>query len=198
MDPVVQPTAVHSRNDRRLSDTATTATAGQEVLIPPRVQRLFCDNAGRAKKTSTEQVPELTLQHAQRTTILQRVLAAATTEGGDRGGRTLVRYPNQFRSAASIPSPPSRPPSGRCVAGWIMTNPPNMNEINQQNLVASPHLTALAGHVRAFATIICARRGQELAAWVGRRRWPTCTAVLRRGSHCTKPDLLRERILLAE
>lgn len=33
-------------------------------------------------------------------------------------------------------------------------------------LAASPHLTALAGHVRALATMMCSRRGQELDAWM--------------------------------
>ncbi|MBA8931813.1 transposase [Kutzneria viridogrisea] len=45
-----------------------------------------------------------------------------------------------------------------------------MNETDQRKLdailAASPHLTALAGHVRAFATIMCSRRGQELEAWM--------------------------------
>jgi hypothetical protein len=33
-------------------------------------------------------------------------------------------------------------------------------------LAASPHLDALAGHVRAFVTMMCSRRGQELEAWM--------------------------------
>jgi hypothetical protein len=58
---------VHSRYERRLSDTAT---AGQEVLIRLRVRRLFCDNTDCAKRTFAEQVPELTSRHARRTPLL--------------------------------------------------------------------------------------------------------------------------------
>jgi hypothetical protein len=46
----------------------------------------------------------------------------------------------------------------------------NMTETDQHTLdailAASAHLTALAGHVRAFATIMCSRRGQELEEWM--------------------------------
>lgn len=51
-----------------------------------------------------------------------------------------------------------------------MTNPPNMNGTDQRRLDAilatSTQLTALAGHVRTFATVLCSRRGQELEAWM--------------------------------
>jgi transposase len=98
-------------------------------------------------------------------------LFAEITARGYRGGQNLVRhYLHQFRATTSIPKPAPKPPSVRRVAGWIMTNPPNMNETDQQKLdavlAASPHLAALAGHVRAFATIMCARRGQQLESWM--------------------------------
>jgi transposase len=51
-----------------------------------------------------------------------------------------------------------------------MTDPDNMTETDQHKLdailAASAHLTALASHVRAFATIMCSRRGQELEEWM--------------------------------
>ena len=51
-----------------------------------------------------------------------------------------------------------------------MTDPERMTALDQQKLdailAASPHLDALASHVRAFATIMCSRRGRELEAWM--------------------------------
>ncbi|GAB3902624.1 hypothetical protein ACFQ1S_10930 [Kibdelosporangium lantanae] len=76
------------------------------------------------------------------------------TTRGYRGGHTLVRqYLHQFRLTTRVVPPPSRPPSVRCVVGWIMTDPPNMDDVDRRRLeavlAASPHLAALAGHVRA-------------------------------------------------
>ena len=51
-----------------------------------------------------------------------------------------------------------------------MTDPEHITAVDQQKLdailAASPQLNALAGHVRAFATMMCSRRGQELEAWM--------------------------------
>ena len=51
-----------------------------------------------------------------------------------------------------------------------MTDPEHMATVDQQKLgailAASPHLDAPASHVRAFVTIMCSRRGQELEAWM--------------------------------
>lgn len=51
-----------------------------------------------------------------------------------------------------------------------MANPPNMNETDQQKLdavlAASPHMSALADHVRSFAAMMCDRRGHEVEAWM--------------------------------
>lgn len=93
------------------------------------------------------------------------------TARGYRGGKTLVRqYLSQFRTTSRAPRPPHKPPSVRRVVGWIMTDPPNMDKTDQQKLdavlAASPQLTALAGHVRVFATMMCGRRGHELEAWM--------------------------------
>ncbi|RDI63523.1 transposase IS204/IS1001/IS1096/IS1165 family protein [Nocardia pseudobrasiliensis] len=61
---------VHSRYQRRLSDTAIT---GREVLIRLRVRRLFCDNSDCGRGTFAEQIPQLAARHARRTKILQHL-----------------------------------------------------------------------------------------------------------------------------
>jgi transposase len=51
-----------------------------------------------------------------------------------------------------------------------MTDPATIDPTDQQRLdailAASPPLTALAGHVRSFATMMCALRGAELEGWM--------------------------------
>lgn len=98
-------------------------------------------------------------------------LHAEITAHGYRGGHNVVRqYLRQFRGTVTIPAPPRRPPSVRRVVSWIMTDPPNLDAIDQRGLdailAASPQLTELVGHVRSFATILCERRGQQLQAWM--------------------------------
>ncbi|WP_268815900.1 transposase family protein [Amycolatopsis alkalitolerans] len=78
---------VHSRYERRLSDTAS---AGREVLIRLTVRRLFCDNADCAKTTFAEQVPGLAARYARRTTVLERVLCAVGLALGGRAGARLT------------------------------------------------------------------------------------------------------------
>jgi len=93
------------------------------------------------------------------------------TARGYPGEPTAVRhYLRQFRTTIRIPQPPRTPPSVRRVVGWIMTDPATLDPANQQRLDAilatSPTLTALTGHVRAFATIMCSLRGHDLDAWL--------------------------------
>ncbi|MEV0705908.1 ISL3 family transposase [Saccharopolyspora sp. NPDC050389] len=90
---------------------------------------------------------------------------------GYRGGQKILReYLRPFRTAGRVPEPPPKPPSVRRVVGWIMSDPSNMESQNQRRLdvilAASPQLAALAGHVRAFATMMCGLRGHELEKWM--------------------------------
>nr|WP_245922574.1 ISL3 family transposase [Nocardia nova] len=80
---------VHSRYERRLSDTAV---GGREVMIRLRVRRLFCDNTDCGRKTFAEQVPELAGRHARRTTVLQRLLRAVALALGGCPGARLTRH----------------------------------------------------------------------------------------------------------
>jgi transposase len=79
---------VHSRYERRLSDTAV---AGREMLICLRVRRLFCDTTGCARKTLVEQVPGLAARHARRAEVLDHVLRAVALALGGRAGARLTQ-----------------------------------------------------------------------------------------------------------
>ncbi|MGW0359269.1 hypothetical protein ACWDXV_34200 [Nocardia nova] len=78
---------VHSRYERRLSDTAVR---GREVMIRLRARRLFCDNTDCGRNTFAEQVPELAGPHARRTAVLQRLLRAVALASGGRPCARLI------------------------------------------------------------------------------------------------------------
>lgn len=90
---------------------------------------------------------------------------------GYRGRASMVRaYLQQFRAIAHIPAPPPKPPAARRVAAWIMTDPAALDPDDQQRLDAilasSPELDSLAGHVRAFATMMTELKGKQLEQWM--------------------------------
>ncbi|MEU4739137.1 transposase [Actinosynnema sp. NPDC023658] len=98
-------------------------------------------------------------------------LFAEIAARGYRGGYTPVRqYLRQLRTTGGVPRPPRRPPSVRRVVGWMMTDPPNLDQEDRRRLnailAASPSLHALAGHVRSSATMMCSLRGRELESWM--------------------------------
>jgi transposase len=80
---------VHSRYQRRLSDTAI---AGREVSIRLRVRRLFCGNTDCARATFAEQIPDLADRHARRTAVLQQMFSAVGLAAGGRAGARLTRH----------------------------------------------------------------------------------------------------------
>ncbi|MFE3281271.1 transposase [Nocardia sp. NPDC059239] len=53
---------------------------------------------------------------------------------------------------------------------WLMSDPASLDPDDQQRLdailTASPELTGLAGHIRAFATMMRQLRGRELEQWM--------------------------------
>jgi len=62
---------VHSRYDRKLADVAV---AGQPVMLRLRVRRFFCGNENCPAATFAEQVGDLTVRHARRTSLCRTVL----------------------------------------------------------------------------------------------------------------------------
>lgn len=78
---------VHSRYERRVSDTAI---AGQETMIHLRVRRFICPNQDCASKTFAEQVPGLTVRYGRRSTGLTEALRAVALALGGRAGARLA------------------------------------------------------------------------------------------------------------
>ena len=79
---------VHSRYERRLSDTAV---AGQETMIHLQVRRFFCRSQTCKKTTFAEQIPGLTTRHGRWTNGLKDALRAVALALGGRAGARLAR-----------------------------------------------------------------------------------------------------------
>jgi transposase len=77
---------VHSRYERRLSDTAA---GGQEVMICLAVRRFFCLEPACKKTTFAEQVPGLTVRYGRRSASLTGALQAIALALGGRAGARL-------------------------------------------------------------------------------------------------------------
>ncbi|WP_460699107.1 transposase [Nocardia thraciensis] len=90
---------------------------------------------------------------------------------GYRGGATIVlHYLHAFRTTGHAPRPVRKPPSVRRVASWIMSDPAGLDPDDRRQLdailAAGPELACLAGHVRAFGTMMKEFRGREIERWM--------------------------------
>jgi transposase len=96
----------------------------------------------------------------------------AATLGWAGSLRAVQRHVAQFRPAdgrtragrAARPAPPAPAiPKSRQVTRWLLTRPARLDPAGQAGLAAvtaaCPHLSALAGHIRAFAEMMTRRQG---------------------------------------
>jgi len=193
--PAAMPTCPSERTDRIASRTRERYTAIHALLAEGVGIKAICAQLGLARGTvrrfaRADAVEELLARNGtgRRPSLLEQFkpylhqrfnegctnatdLFAELKARGYRGGQKIVReYVHPFRAARRIPEPAPKPPSVRRVVSWIMSDPAGMEPANQHQLdailAASPDLAALAGHVRAFATMMCDLRGQELESWM--------------------------------
>jgi transposase len=92
-------TKVHSRYRRRLADIAL---GGQPAVIVLQVRRLFCDELSCQRRTFAEQVPDLTVRYARKTTLLVEVLQAIAVALAGRAGARLARALHAAASRSTL------------------------------------------------------------------------------------------------
>ncbi|WP_370266345.1 ISL3 family transposase [Streptomyces sp. V4I8] len=80
-------TRVHSRYERKISDTAI---AGQQAVLHLGVRRFFCVSADCGKRTFAEQIDGLTFRHGRCTLLLRRAREAIALALGGRAGARLT------------------------------------------------------------------------------------------------------------
>jgi transposase len=109
-------------------------------------------------------------------------LVSEIRELGYRGSaRTLYRYLQPFRTNQKAPEPAPATPTIRNVAGWIMRDPENLADEEDQRLKAvlsrCPDLQATRRHVGEFAHMIRNLRGDLLPEWIDRVRGENVPAL---------------------
>jgi transposase len=92
---------------------------------------------------------------------------------GYRGSAGIVRsYLRPFREPGSTPLRAPTPPKVRQVTSWLLRHPDSLDADEQlklkEVLARCPDLDAVAGHVAAFARIMCGRCGDRLHNWIAR------------------------------
>ena len=94
-----------------------------------------------------------------------RLLEEIRALGYTGSANLLVRYLGQGRAQAERAAP-----APRRLVSWIMTRPtelPRHDRAHLQDLLAAcPPLAVLTEHVRAFATLLTTRRGEDLEGWM--------------------------------
>jgi len=103
------------------------------------------------------------------------LLAGELRERGYRGSvQTVYRYLRPFQIAGKPSDPAPRTPKIRRVVGWIMRDPDNLTDEDEQQLKAimsrCPELEATRRHVGAFAHMIRDLSGDRLPDWMDRVR----------------------------
>ncbi|MER8090705.1 ISL3 family transposase [Streptomyces sp. NPDC094048] len=78
---------VHSRYERRISDTAV---ANQQTVLHLRVRRFFCDTGICARTTFAEQIPDLTFRYGRSTILLRTVRESIALALGGRAAARLT------------------------------------------------------------------------------------------------------------
>lgn len=90
--------------------------------------------------------------------------------GYSGGPKIVMNYLHPFRATGHIPRAVRKPPSVRRVVSWLMSDPTSLDPDDQRRLEAiltsSPELACMAGHIRAFATMMRQLRGRELEQWM--------------------------------
>jgi transposase len=85
---------------------------------------------------------------------------------------TVIAYLRPFREFGPPPAATPPPPKVRDISGWLLRHPDSLNADQQLKrkdaLARCPHLDALAGHVTAFAEILCGRHGDRLDGWIAK------------------------------
>jgi transposase len=142
---------------------ARAATA-EELLVN--------NGTGRRRSLLEEFKPYLHQRWNSGCTNSARLFDEITDRGYTGGPQILRKYLRTLRATGSDQETgtPLKPPSVRRVTAWIMSDPANLEPGTQRRLeavlAASPALAAIAGHVRAFAVMMCQLRGTQLESWI--------------------------------
>jgi transposase len=107
-------------------------------------------------------------------TSVPQLVSEIRAQGYRGSTRTVYRYLRPTQTERPPPPPTPAPPTIRAVTGWIMRNPDNLDDHDEQQLKAilarCPELEATRRHVGSFAHMIRDLRGDLLPEWIDRVR----------------------------
>jgi transposase len=102
---------IHSRYERRISDTAI---ADQQTVLHLSVRRFFCVTADCSKATFAEQIPDLTFRHGRCTMLLRGIRETIALALGGRPAARMTELQAiglgkdaLLRLIRALPDPPS-------------------------------------------------------------------------------------------
>lgn len=169
--------AVHALLDDGVSIVAIGARLGlargtvRRFARAASVEELLVNNGtGQRPSLLEEFKPYLHQRWNQGCTNATELFHEIKARGYRGGAKIVMNYLQPFRTTGRVPRSVCKPPSVRRAVTWIMTDPANLEPDDRRRLeaimAASPELAGLAGHVRAFATLMRQLRGRELEQWM--------------------------------
>lgn len=168
----VQALRAHSKGMRTIGDElGLDRKTVRRFLEATSVAQLLAKTASQATLLD-EYKPYLHQRWNAGYTNVSQLMNEIRAQGYRGSARTVYRYLQPFRTTRTAPEPAPIPPTIRHVTGWIMRNPENLDDKDEQRLKAilarCPELEATRRHVGAFAHMIRDLRGDLLSEWMDR------------------------------
>ena len=105
-------------------------------------------------------------------TCATRLVEEVRAQGYQGSAGTVRNYLRPFRQLGTAPPPAPAPPKVRDLTSWLLRHPDRLDADQQLRLkevrARCPDLDAAAGHVAAFAKILCGLHGDRLDEWVAK------------------------------
>jgi len=186
VNPPGQELWIVTRTRERYQTITELRAAGKSIAQIARELGLDRRTVRRFARATSEQ--ELHVKNRQRATVLDdytdhlhrrwaegctdaAALAREITTMGYRGSiRTVRTYLHPLRSGRPVPPPRTVAPTVREVTSSMLRRPDTLTPDEQAGLAQvrahCPQLDAAAGHVAAFAEMMCGRHGDRLDTWL--------------------------------
>ncbi|WP_324192681.1 ISL3 family transposase [Nocardia transvalensis] len=169
--------AVHSLLSQGVGIRAISLRLGLARATVRRLARastpdeLIRDSAGKQRPSVLDEFKPYLLHRWNEGCTNTPELLAEIRARGYRGSRTILfNFLQPLGTGERTPRIPAKPLSVRRFVTWLMSDPAALDPDDRQRLDtvldASLELTALAGHVRAFAVMMRERQGGDLDTWM--------------------------------
>jgi transposase len=105
-------------------------------------------------------------------TCATRLVEEVRARGYHGSAGTVRTYLRPFRRLGTTPPSTPAPPKVRDLTSWMLRHPDSLDADEQlkckEVLARCPDLDAVAGHIAAFAEILCGLGGERLHEWIAK------------------------------